>query len=68
MVERFHIGTLMGLEMKKMTLNLRFDKYFLLSEERLLEMILYVSVCYFTLGTETRFDELDDDIENLKIS
>lgn len=45
-----------------MSLNLRSDNFYLLSEEKLLEMIMYVSVCYFTLGTETRFDDLEEDI------
>ena len=33
-----------------------------------MEMSLLASACYFTLATECRFQELDEDLENLKIA
>ena len=31
-------------------------------------MGLLASVCYFTLATECRFEELDDDLDDMKIA
>ena len=56
------------MEFKKMSSLQKTDKYCLLSTETLKELVLYASVCYFTLATETRFHELDEDLETMKIN
>lgn len=66
-VEEFHIGTLMTLKPKSMKLSLNTDTYYLLSSQKILELVLFCSVCYFTIATETRFSEFDEDLDSLKI-
>lgn len=44
------------------------DTFYLLSNNKILELILYTSVAYFTLATEIRFKELEDDCKWLSPS
>ena len=50
-VDEFHIGTIMTLKAKQMKFNLNTDTYYLLSSQKILELVLYSSVCYFTIAT-----------------
>ena len=50
-----------------MKLSMNTDTYYLLSYQKILELVLYSSACYFTIATETRFSEFDEDLDSLKI-
>lgn len=57
----------MSLRMRKLNLSFACKKFTLLSLEKIKEFALIASVCYFTAATETRFNEVEEDIESLRI-
>lgn len=58
----------MSLDLIKIKNKLNTDTYYLLSGPKIIELILFASVCYFTIATETRFSEGSLDVTSLKIS
>lgn len=58
----------MSLDLLKMKAKLNTDTYYLLSGPKIIELVLFASVCYFTIATETRFSEGSLDVTALKIS
>ncbi len=58
----------MSLDMVKMKVKLNSDTFYLLSAPKIIELVLFASVCYFTIATETRFSEGNLDVTALKIS
>ena len=42
--------------------------YYTLSKKNLIENILYLSICYFTMATEFRFIDMDEKNPDNKIS
>lgn len=52
----------MSLKIKKVKFDINTDTYFLLSSQCIVQMALYCSVCYFTIATETRFNEFELDL------
>ena len=44
------------------------DIFFELSKKLLIEKILYLSICYFTMATEYRFMDMEEKEKNTKIS
>ena len=58
----------MTLQPLKMQYVPNLDTFYLLSNNRILELVLYTSVAYFTVATEIRFKELEDDSKCLNPS
>ncbi|KRX06384.1 hypothetical protein PPERSA_04997 [Pseudocohnilembus persalinus] len=59
-IEVFNIGTIMHMSpINYEEFTFFGDIYYELSQKMLLEKIIYFSVCYFTVATEIRFQELD---------
>lgn len=67
-LEEFSLSELMSLDLIKIKTKLNTDTYYLLSGPKIIELILFASVCYFTIATETRFSEGSLDVTSLKIS
>ena len=67
-LEEFSLSELMSLDLLKMNAKLNTDTYYLLSGPKIIELVLFASVCYFTIATETRFSEGSLDVTALKIS
>ena len=57
-LKKFNMGIMMTLTMMKSEVNCAFNKMILLSPEKIKELGLYASVCYFTTATEGRFTEI----------
>ena len=55
------------MKLKKVNSVPKTDRYYLLSCEKLMELVLFSSVSYFTFATETRFNEMEEDIDCLGI-
>ncbi len=58
----------MNLSTRRMQNKLNVDQYYLISSPKIVELVLFASVCYFTIATETRFKEIESDINSLKIT
>jgi len=58
----------MSLDLMKMKIKLNTDTYYLLSAPKIIELVLFASVCYFTIATETRFSDGNLDVTTLKIN
>ena len=61
------MGYLMTISFKKLNLAHDSTKGNLLVPEKMKEMGLIASMCYFTAGTERRFHEIDEDMDQLNI-
>ena len=61
------MGNLMTIPFKKLNLSHDSTKGSLLVPEKIKEMGLIASMCYFTAGTERRFHEVDEDMDELNI-
>ena len=61
------MGSVMSLALKKFNDKTENSKSSLLGVEKIKEMGLIASMGFFTSGTERRFHEIDEDIEELKI-
>jgi hypothetical protein len=51
-----------------MKVKINTDACFLLSSPKIIEIILIAAVCYFTIATETRFNQGNLDVSSLKIN
>jgi hypothetical protein len=67
-LEEFSLSELMSLDLVKIKTKLNTDTFYLLSGPKIIELILFAAVCYFTIATETRFSEGSLDVTALKIS
>jgi hypothetical protein len=67
-LEEFSLSELMSLDLVKMKVKLNTDTYYLLSGPKIIELVLFAAVCYFTIATETRFGEGSLEVSALKIS
>jgi hypothetical protein len=50
-IDDFNIGTIMALNPAKMDFKPNFDTFLLLSSNKILELVIYTSVAYFTVAT-----------------
>ena len=58
----------MSLDFLKVKTKTNIDLCYLLSEPKIIELMLLSSVCYFMIATEKRFSQGDLDVSKLKIS
>ena len=54
-LEEFSLSDLMSLDLLKMRAKSNADSFYLLSAPKIIELVLFAAVCYFTIATETRF-------------
>lgn len=67
-LEAFSLSELMSLDLLRMKSKLNTDTYYLLSAPKIVELVLFAAVCYFTIATERRFSAGNLDVGSLKIS
>lgn len=58
----------MSLDLLPMKTKINTDPYYLLSSPKIVELVLLASICYFTIATETRFNDGNLDVGSLKIN
>ncbi len=65
-VDAFNIGSVMMMKPKCVEDFTRGDLFYILSSKCILEQIFYTSIGYFTIATEIRFKEVEQDLKGLK--
>lgn len=65
-IDSFNIGSVMMMRPKHIEDYTRSDLLYILSNKCLLEQIFYTSIGYFTIATEIRFKEVENELKGLK--
>lgn len=62
------MGSIMGLNPKKLDFHPSADPYLILSENKILELVIYTSAAFFTVSTEVRLRETDESTQYMNES
>lgn len=67
-IDEFSLSEVMSLDLLTMKAKINTDPFYLLSSAKIVQLVLLASICYFTIATETRFNDGNLDVGSLKIN